>query len=295
MTGKEASSSKRNLTVDTLKGVAILLVVFGHCLNNVIESPLVETPPAWIPAAKNFIYFFHMPLFFFLSGIFSYKTASHGLKTALIDKIKRLLVPYVVFSVLTTVVKVIFSDYQNNPRELSVLLRAWYEPIGIYWFLYALFFISILYCIVVAIVKDETRSNVIFLSIGIALYILGYHLEKLPIFWISYTIYQFQIWFALGLFGKQILSSFEKHSDQNREPRYPAVLYKPGQKTMDIYCLHQFVAGGFRIIFLKLLGTSFLSARVIFITIATMIICYLISVSKIAETKVYKVCLGYKI
>lgn len=46
---------ERDNTVDILKGIAILLVVIGHF------SPVQQV--------ENFIYSFHMPLFFFLSGI----------------------------------------------------------------------------------------------------------------------------------------------------------------------------------------------------------------------------------
>jgi fucose 4-O-acetylase-like acetyltransferase len=42
------------------KGIGILLVAFGH-------NPLVGLPSSWL---FTFVYAFHMPLFFFLSGIF---------------------------------------------------------------------------------------------------------------------------------------------------------------------------------------------------------------------------------
>ena len=48
---------KRIAYIDKAKGVAILLVILGHCCGSV-EEPI-----------NRFILSFHMPLFFFLSGL----------------------------------------------------------------------------------------------------------------------------------------------------------------------------------------------------------------------------------
>ena len=50
---------------DTLKGLLILLVILGHCGTALSEGLL------------SVIYSFHMPLFVFISGYFSKKTASY--------------------------------------------------------------------------------------------------------------------------------------------------------------------------------------------------------------------------
>ena len=49
--------SKRIEWIDSARGIAILFVVLGHCIGN-IEDPV-----------NKFILAFHMPLFFFLSGL----------------------------------------------------------------------------------------------------------------------------------------------------------------------------------------------------------------------------------
>ena len=51
---------KRNDFIDFLKGIGIILVVIGHVSQN--------------ERINDFIYSFHMPLFFFISGfLFNYK------------------------------------------------------------------------------------------------------------------------------------------------------------------------------------------------------------------------------
>jgi len=72
--------------IDTAKGLGILLVVYGHC-----------QPPESI---NKFVYAFHMPLFFFISG-FLFKKDKTGFGNFIIKKAKRLLLPYFVFSLIS--------------------------------------------------------------------------------------------------------------------------------------------------------------------------------------------------
>ncbi len=72
---------------DNLRGLAIILVVFGHfCfLTNFFSIKL----------ARNFVYMFHLPVLFFISGYFSKTDINHLEKS-----VKRLLIPYFLFCIL---------------------------------------------------------------------------------------------------------------------------------------------------------------------------------------------------
>lgn len=71
---------KRDKSLDIVKGIGILLVVFAHVFHN-----------------SGIIYQFHMPLFFILSGAaMTYSKSGFSLK----KKAKSLLVPYFVFSLI---------------------------------------------------------------------------------------------------------------------------------------------------------------------------------------------------
>ena len=54
-------AKQRSLYWDTLKGILIILVVFGHC-GTALGDKLISS-----------IYIFHMPLFVLISGYFSKK------------------------------------------------------------------------------------------------------------------------------------------------------------------------------------------------------------------------------
>src|SRR4051812_17314369 len=64
-----AASPTRVTWVDTAKGYGIILVVFAHAVRGLIASDIMT----WTPVTRfvdAWIYAFHMPLFFVLSGFF---------------------------------------------------------------------------------------------------------------------------------------------------------------------------------------------------------------------------------
>ncbi|MDZ1963948.1 acyltransferase family protein, partial [Klebsiella pneumoniae] len=59
----------RETWVDYAKGIGIILVVFGHANRGLYSSGIYISPEIY-HYLDNVIYSFHMPLFFFLSGLF---------------------------------------------------------------------------------------------------------------------------------------------------------------------------------------------------------------------------------
>lgn len=118
-------------TIDKSKGIAILLVVLGH-----INSPVGDV-----------IYSFHIPLFFFIAGIFI-NTNNSG-REFCHKGLKRLIIPYMIFGalgIIITYTKNSLLDRINNP--ISEALIGWlfwadYAHMQNYgfvlWFLPALF------------------------------------------------------------------------------------------------------------------------------------------------------------
>lgn len=130
-------NNKRIEFIDVAKGLGIILVVLGHL--NSAEQPI-----------RNFIYSFHMPLFFILSGMFFEENTDF--KTLLTKSIKTLLVPYIIFLVLDAAIYMAMHDFETESVIFSVQtrlisltgirLRITNLPI---WFLFALFYIKIMY------------------------------------------------------------------------------------------------------------------------------------------------------
>ncbi|TSB47219.1 acyltransferase family protein [Alkalicoccobacillus porphyridii] len=81
--------SDRVKWIDAAKGIGIILVVMSH-------APIHDS-------IKNFLFAFHMPMFFYLSGIV-YKTSSLPTSTFILKKARGLLLPYFIFSFITYIV-----------------------------------------------------------------------------------------------------------------------------------------------------------------------------------------------
>lgn len=87
--------SNRITWIDVARGVAMIAIVFGHTVN---MGP-------W----KVWVYSFHVPLFFILSGMTFHVEASFG--RFCIDKAKRLLVPYYCFGFASILVFVVVGNF----------------------------------------------------------------------------------------------------------------------------------------------------------------------------------------
>lgn len=89
----QQSTSVRNEYIDFLKGFAIFLVVAGHSIVD-----LEQLTPLF-----NFIYSFHIPLLFFLSGYIEEKNCNKYISRKLhmlLKRTKSLLIPYFVWTIL---------------------------------------------------------------------------------------------------------------------------------------------------------------------------------------------------
>jgi len=90
---------ERKAWIDTAKAFAIFLVVMGHYLGDV-------------PPARAYIYTFHMPLFFFISGFLFRKKGSW---LGFVGKRARsLLLPYLIFSLLKYIYSILKSNYGRS-------------------------------------------------------------------------------------------------------------------------------------------------------------------------------------
>lgn len=129
--------------VDYAKGIGIILVVYGHVLRG-IKDAAMGISPEFFYYSDNIVYSFHMPLFFFLSGMFVNKSLSKG-EGFIGDKIKTIVYPYFLWSIIAGGVQVLMSDYTTKERQIEDLFVILYQPLGEYWFLYVLFLCYLLY------------------------------------------------------------------------------------------------------------------------------------------------------
>ncbi|MDR0546190.1 MAG: acyltransferase family protein [Dysgonamonadaceae bacterium] len=131
--------TKRIEFIDALKGFAIFCVLWGHALQylrgnyDFFHNPLFE-----------FIYSFHMPLFFVVSGFFFASSLKLNIKDFMLKKGKQLLLPCFSWAILFALLYVATTIYHNTKIDYVRLLKS-VSPLGWFWFLRELF---ISYCIV---------------------------------------------------------------------------------------------------------------------------------------------------
>ena len=134
-----ARNSRRDASLDIAKGIGILLVVVGHCLDGLKASNFYPSFMQWPTLAVYTIYLFHMPLFFVISG----HLASGRVRPALATITKLLptiVYPYFLWSIVEGFLLYYLTRYTNSHFQLSSLLKIFWVPIVPYWFLYSLFF-----------------------------------------------------------------------------------------------------------------------------------------------------------
>lgn len=160
---------KRDATIDIAKGIGIYLVCLGHTTSN-------EVLLKWM-------YSFHMPLFFFLSGIFH--SNSENYFEFFKKKVRALLVPYLFFAItlfmffLLVSKKIGFSVGENlsvKENFIGIFIGTEIKNFsqvswgGQLWFLLALFLVAnFMYFVKKLSLKTQILVNILMIIVNIYL------------------------------------------------------------------------------------------------------------------------------
>ena len=188
-------NGKKEFWVDDVKTIAFIRVALGHFYQSMVRSDLASASffYNWF---NDTIYYFHVPLFFICSGYLYQKYSGvftfGAWKNNIIKKLIALGVPYFVFSLLTWILKKVFSSSVNS--QIGGLLDTLFkQPASPYWYLYILF--------IIFVITFNTRN----LKQQIALVLASGTLKVLSCFDINTGVYCIDktmenwIWFVLGM------------------------------------------------------------------------------------------------
>ncbi|MDE9538163.1 acyltransferase family protein [Xenorhabdus bovienii] len=191
------TTEKRIEWVDALKFIAIFWIYLGHFGDNGKQL-------------YPFVFSFHIPLFFFISGVF-YKDCytNKDLYKTITSSFKKIIIPYFVFSLISLV---FFSLYYNSNfsqvREMaSQILPGIRNHIfaGSLWFLPCLFVIISMYSMLFMVIKNKLIMFFICLCMFLVSSKIGIGYEPKIFFNIDSAIL-YIVYYALGaLFSKEIL------------------------------------------------------------------------------------------
>lgn len=125
--------------IDSARGIGIILVVFGHAWRGAFGAGLLPDT-ALFAAIDRGIYAFHMPLFFFLSGLLFLDTlAKYRAGVLLKGRVTRLLWPMALWTWLFFGLKLMGGASVNAPVSLADMPVIPLPPYEHLWFLWALF------------------------------------------------------------------------------------------------------------------------------------------------------------
>lgn len=185
--------------INLLRGLVVILVVLAHSIN-------ATQYPSLLGFIHEFIYIFHMNALFLISGFLAYKVRYINNWAEQIKLLKnraiRLLVPYLVCTLISVVLKLFLNQYAKNPLDINELpknlILCINNPNGGIWFLYVLFILSI-----IAIFSYKVNFKII-LGISIILKIVslsGNFDEYIPLISLvsKYAIYYF---YGIYIFNK---------------------------------------------------------------------------------------------
>lgn len=135
----------RNKKIDVMRGIAIILVVLGHSIGNIENN------------FNKCILSFHMPLFFIISGLVAKNcyTVDNKIKYVL-KRTKLILIPNFIMGIILVLYEIII--------KMMILKEITFNEIDLmycffgYWFLWTLFFVSILFIIISSLIDLKNKK-----------------------------------------------------------------------------------------------------------------------------------------
>lgn len=156
----KTEEAKRKEWIDIAKGIGIIFVVLGHCF--VKDTPM-----------HNWIFSFHMPLFFLLSG-YCFKPEKYtDIKSVFQTRFKALMLPYFGFISFGVLVSVIIPQWREE-LTLKGVLKDIYQGypslshITSIWYLLSLFIITVVFYIAYYLTKKWNKKFILWIFVALS-------------------------------------------------------------------------------------------------------------------------------
>ncbi|MBY0579675.1 MAG: acyltransferase family protein [Burkholderiales bacterium] len=184
--------------VDVAKGIGIILVVYGHVARGLFHAGIYQDQTSF-DLIDKIIYSFHMPLFFFLSGIFCISSFEKRGMKLVFNKIDTVFYPYILWSLIQGSVEIAMSNFTNQHVSPESLLAILWQPRAQFWFLYTLFFVFLLNTGVLFMLKRlaplKKTWPLILMAIAVILTICK---PLMPALFLFQSIADYDIYFSFG-------------------------------------------------------------------------------------------------
>lgn len=200
-------SSGRKQYLDIAKGIGIVLVVLGHCPH--VYNPL-----------KQWIYAFHMPLFFIISGMVwnkeSHERRGYFSKEFVIDRLRRLIVPCYIWGIFYMLLNAVlnksfspinivylFYGSQSGFSHAGSLTSLWFLPC---------MFLSVCIFELIQMMLGKNNNKVALFLISFVFVVVGIFLPRISggFPWcvdVMFLAVAFMLW---GYLGRDLIEGIDK-------------------------------------------------------------------------------------
>lgn len=199
---KYVGKNKRLVWIDIAKGIGIFLMVFAHTERGLVSSSILQES-FFIALLDGWIYAFHMPLFFFISGLLADRAVQSEVVPWVNKMLRTIVYPYFIWSILQTLLQMAASNLVNREISTPQLWAIIYQPVQQFWFLYALFMVMLTYFVS----HKLGLSNSIFVVIAVLLYLCQVWGISFGSWGMLYIFRRYLIYFTVGVVvGRESIS-----------------------------------------------------------------------------------------
>jgi glucan biosynthesis protein C len=149
VTARSGRKDQKNKNVETLRGLAIILVVFGHMIGVGKTGGMTVSDDSIFRYMYYTLEYIRMPLFTVISGwVYANKPILDADRGKFVKgKLRRLILPMFVLSTLLFVFRMVIPGTHTSP-VVSDLPKNIFFPYDVFWYLYSLFLIFLVITVV---------------------------------------------------------------------------------------------------------------------------------------------------
>ena len=192
--------------IDILKGIGISFVVFGHVTH--------------IDVMREYIWDFHMPLFFWISGMLFNRDKYAGFRSFVAHKVNTIVLPYILFFLITFLYFAFIERHFRGgefsiPHQLLGLIYGTYEGFhlnfnGALWFLPCLFSVELMFWAISKCKDSWGVAGLLLICFVLATLIRANNLNILP--WGIHTALFAVTFYGIGFFSKEHVQQLSTRS-----------------------------------------------------------------------------------
>jgi fucose 4-O-acetylase-like acetyltransferase len=189
----------RNPWIDYARGICILLVVYRHVFEGLANVGVGSNSYPVLKYFNIFFFSFRMPLFFIVSGIFLASSLMRKSVGGYVNnRFQTIFYPLMIWGIIQVSLQLGFADYVNAKRTPMDYLNLIIDPRRIeqFWYLNALFFVSVLYAIITWYAKFKPVQQLV---TGLFFYFIAAYcqMNNIQMGFLTDVLF-FYVFFAIG-------------------------------------------------------------------------------------------------